>query len=127
MPFIRERAFLAAIVAVAALLAGCSMSELVQDLATPAADLSQPDHRRVVANNIQTVLPNQKNLGEVEISGLRRVDHLKGPAWLTCLKLDAQGTPQHYAIFIQDNKIVDTRAGVVIDQCHRQAYTPLER
>jgi hypothetical protein len=123
-----QHAARACVAAVAAALAGCSVSGLVQDLIPPpAADLSQPNHRRVVADNIKTVFPNHDNLGALEISGVRQVDHFKGPAWLTCLKLDAHGTPQLYAIFIQGNRIVDTRAGIVIDQCHKEAYTPLDR
>jgi hypothetical protein len=118
----------ARIIVLAVALAGCSASEIVQDLTAPrTADASQPNHRRLVADNLKTVFPNQQNLGELEISGLRQVDHLTGPAWLTCLKLDAPGNPQHYAIFIQGNKIVDTRLGILIDQCHKEAYTPLER
>ena len=116
------------VLALAVTLGGCSASEFVQNWTSPpAADLSQPNYRRVVADNIKTVFPDHSNLGELEISGVRQVDHLKGPAWLTCLKLDAQGNPQHYAIFIQGNKIVDSRAGIVIDQCHKEAYTPLDR
>ena len=57
---------------------------------------------------------------------MRQVVHLKGPAWLTCLKLDAHGHPQHYAIFIQGNKIIDSRVGILLDQCHKAAYTPFE-
>jgi hypothetical protein len=62
--------------------------------------------------------------GEMEISGIRPVDHLKGPAWIVCLKLDAHGNPQHYAIFIQGDKVIDQRAGIVLDQCHKETYTP---
>jgi hypothetical protein len=117
----------ACVATLAVALAGCSVSEFIQDLTpAPAADLSQPNHRRVVADNIKTVFPHQSDLGQLEISEARQVEHLKGPAWLTCLKLDARGAAQHYAIFIQGNKIVDTRAGIVMDQCHKQAYTPLE-
>ena len=65
------------------------------------------------------------SLGDVEISGVRLVDHLKGPAWLTCLKVDAGGTAQHYAVFIQGDKVIDWRGGIVIDQCHKETYTPL--
>jgi hypothetical protein len=65
-------------------------------------------------------------LGDVEISGVRMVDHLKGAAWLTCLKLDARGAPNYYAIFMQDDKIIDSRAGVVLDQCYKETYTPFE-
>ena len=106
-------------------LGGCSASEIVQDWnAAPGTEQPQPDYRRVVAEHIRTVFPEDTRLGELEISGARQVDHLKGQAWLTCLKLDAQGHPQHYAIFIQGDQIIDFRAGVVIDQCHNASYTP---
>jgi len=77
-------------------------------------------HRPV--DNIRAIFPNIEKLGDLEISSVRPVDHLKGPAWLTCLKLDAHGKPQEYALFIQDNKIIDSRAGVVIDQCYKQTF-----
>ena len=118
----------ASLLALTTALAGCSASELVQNLPSPAVppDLSQPNHRRIVANNLKSIFPNQSLLGDVEISGVRMVDHLTGPAWITCLKLDAHGTPNHYAIFMQGEKIIDSRAGVVIDQCHKEIYTPFE-
>jgi hypothetical protein len=110
------RAYVVAVVALAAALAGCSAGEIVQNwTAGPPPDLSQPNHRRIVADNIKTLFPKQETLGDLEISGVRLVDHLKGAAWLTCLTLDAHGTPQHYAIFIQGDKIIDSRAGIVID------------
>jgi hypothetical protein len=115
------------ILALAMTLGGCSASELVQNWPAPLVpDLSQPNYRRIVADNIKSIFPNQPLLGELEISGVRMVDHLKGAAWLTCLKLDAHGTPQIYAIFIQADKIIDQRAGIVIDQCYKETYTPLE-
>ena len=114
------------VLALAVTLGGCSASELVQNWTPPpAADLSQPNYRRVIADNIKSVFPDPALHSEVEISGVRPVDHLKGPAWLTCVKLDARGNPQHHAIFIQGNKIIESRAGIVIDQCHKEAYTPL--
>jgi hypothetical protein len=88
--------------------------------------LAQPNHRRIVADNIKVIFPDQTLLGDVEISGVRPVDHLKGPAWVTCLKVVVRGIPQHYAVFIQDNKVIDSRGGIVIDQCHKETYTPLE-
>jgi hypothetical protein len=115
------------ILALAMTLGGCSASELVQNWTAPLVpDLSQPNYRRIVADNIKSIFPNQPLLGELEISGVRMVDHLKGAAWLTCLKLDAHGNPQIYAIFIQADKIIDQRAGIVIDQCYKETYTPLE-
>jgi hypothetical protein len=117
----------AAVVTIAAILGGCSASEIVQNWTPgPVPDLSEPNYRRIIADNIKTVFPNKNELGTLEISGVRQVAHLKGPAWLTCLKLDAHGHPQHYAIFIQGNKIIDTRVGILLDQCHKEAYTPFE-
>ena len=100
-------------------LGGCSASDLIQDWTpttgtnTPSgpAELSQPNYRRIVADNIRTVLPNIDSSGDLEISGARLVDHLKGPAWLTCLKVDAHGKPQNQALFIQGEKIIDSRVG----------------
>jgi hypothetical protein len=114
------------VLAFAVTLGGCSGSELVQNLATPLSDLQQPDYRRIVAANIKTIFPAQAEIGDLEISGVRLVDHLKGAAWLTCVKVDAHGRPQQYAVFIQGDKIIDSRAGIVLDQCYKQTYTPLE-
>lgn len=117
----------ACVLAFAVVVGGCSGSELVQNLESPSlTDLPQPDYRRIVAANIKTIFPAQATLGDLEISGVRLVDHLKGPAWLTCVKLDAHGTPQQYAVFIQGDKVIDSRAGIVLDQCYKQTYTPLE-
>jgi hypothetical protein len=113
--------------ALAVTLGGCSASELVQNLpAAPAPDLSQPNHRRVVANNIMVLFPKGTPAGEVQISGIRLIDHLKGPAWLTCVKVETQATPQLYAVFIQGDKIIETRVALVIDQCYKDTYEPFE-
>ena len=115
------------VLALAAILCGCSASEIVQNwTAPPATDLPQPNFRRVIADNIKTIFPNQQPVGEIEISGVRLVEHLKGPAWLTCLKLEARGNTQHYAIFIQGDRILDVRAGIIIDQCHKETYSSFQ-
>jgi len=116
----------ARVLAFAVTLGGCSGSELVQNLGAPVSDLQQPDYRRIVADNIKAIFPAKAEVGDLEISGVRLVDHLKGPAWLTCVKVDAHGNPQQYAVFIQGDKIIDSRAGIVLDQCYKQTYTPLE-
>jgi hypothetical protein len=116
-------------------LGGCSASEVVvqnwtsataASTTTSPTDLPQPNHRRIVGDNVKTILPKIDTLGDLEISGARPVDHLKGPAWLTCLKVDAHGKPQRYALFIQGDKIIDWRVGVVIDQCHKETYEPFD-
>ena len=115
------------VLALALCLGGCSASELVQNWTPPpAADLSPPNYRRVIADSIKSIFPNEAAWGELEISGTRQVDHLQGPAWIVCLKVDAQGNPQHRAIFIQGDKIIDQRIGIVIDGCHKEPYTPFQ-
>jgi hypothetical protein len=112
--------------AVCVLLTACS-GEIVQNWTTePASDLSEPNYRRIVADNIRTMFPEQTKLGEMEISGVRRVEHFKGTAWITCLRLDAHGNPQSYAVFIQADKIIDSRVGIIMDQCHKETFTPFE-
>jgi hypothetical protein len=113
---------------VALSLAGCAAGGLTTTLveAPVAEDLSQPDYRRIVAENIGAIFPQTAALGALEISPVRPVDHLKGPAWLTCLRIYADSTPQEYALFIQGGSIVDQRAGVVMDGCKKQAYEPFD-
>jgi hypothetical protein len=147
----------ARLVALAVTLGGCSATELIEN-STPTAspDLSQPNYRRIVADNIRTIFPNVASLGDLGISELRRVDHVKGPAWVTCLKFHvhvdavvgqsapdsataadpivaqsapsatASGSPHYYAIFIQGDKIIDSRLGVAIDQCRSQKFQPFD-
>jgi hypothetical protein len=108
-------------------LAGCAAGGGVQYLPDPPlqADLSEPNYRKIVADNIGSVFPNAA-LGKLEISVARPVNHLRGPAWLTCLRMHADDTPQEYAIFILDDKIIDSRTGVAIDRCKQQAYEPFD-
>jgi hypothetical protein len=149
------------LLALAVTLAGCSASEVLQNwtpapAAATAPDLSQPNYRRVVADNIKTIFPNSASLGDSEISAARLVDHVKGPAWITCLKFYARvipvedksapnstttgdpavaqsapsstmsGSPQYYAIFIQGDKIIDSRLSVAIDQCRKETFQPFD-
>ena len=115
--------------ALALALAGCAAggvtTTLLETQAAPE-DLSQPDYRRIVAENIGTIFPQTATLGALAISPVRPVDHLKGPAWLTCLRILADSTPQEYALFIQGSSIIDQRAGVVMDGCKKQAYEPFD-
>ena len=148
---VTTRAYL---LALAVSLSGCSAGEVLQNSTSspampPAPDLSQPNYRRLVADNIKTIFVSSASLDDLEISEVRRIDHVKGPAWITCLKFYLQinpdptatgepgatsslpgttnrGGPQYYAIFIQDNKVIDSRLSVVIDQCHSQTFQPFD-
>ena len=94
--------------------------------ASQPAELSEPNYRQIVADNIGTVFPNPAELGILEISNVRQADHLQGQAWLTCLRIHAGDAPQEYAVFIIGDKIVDARIGVAIDRCKQQSYSAFD-
>jgi hypothetical protein len=115
------------VLALAASLGGCSAGNMAQVWSGgPIPDLSQPNYQRIITDNIRTIFPKENPPGELEISGVRMVDHLKGPAWITCLKIDARGKAQYYAIFIQDGKVIDARMSVMVDRCQKESYEPFE-
>jgi hypothetical protein len=60
-----------------------------------------------------------------EISGMRQVDHIKGPSWLTCVRGNVGGQLRTFAVYIQHARIVDSRMAVMIDRCDEQTYRPL--
>jgi hypothetical protein len=64
------------------------------------------------------------SMAPFEISGLKQVRARFGMSWITCLKANLGNRPAYYAIFIQNNYIVDARS-VLIDQCEREEFTPL--
>ena len=109
-------------------LGSCAAGHITENMpdANSADDLTEPNYRQIVAENIATVFPNPAPLGTLEISGVWRTSHLKGPAWITCLKIHAENAPQEYAIFIQDGKIIDQRQGVLLDRCKQQTYQAYE-
>ena len=108
-------------------LGGCSVSGLLPDWTSPEVAGPEPAYRFIVANGLAGIVGNPGSAGTFEISGLRRVDSLKGASWLACIK--AQNFPQrprHYAVFLQRERIVDSRLSVVTDQCEIQTYLPFD-
>src|SRR5437764_1775061 len=90
------------LLALAVSLGSCSASGVVQNWTSapaisPAPDVSQPNYRHIVADSIKTIFPNSASLGDFEISEVRRVDHVKGPAWITCLRFYPQINPDSTA------------------------------
>jgi hypothetical protein len=114
--------------ALSLILAGCGAGHLIESLPEPGipADLSEPNYRQIIADNIAAVFPNPDGLGNLEVSAVRPVNHLRGPAWLACLKIHADEVPQEYALLIQGDKVIDQRTGVVMDRCKQQAYQPFD-
>lgn len=48
-----------------------------------------------------------------------------GWAWQTCIRLNLNGRPVTYAVFISEGRVVDARSALVVDNCERAQYSPL--
>lgn len=48
-----------------------------------------------------------------------------GWAWQTCIRLNVNGFPLTYAVFISEGRVVDARSAVAIDNCDRPKYGAL--
>lgn len=105
----------------ALMLSGCAL-----ETALPVAeDLSrEPDYRAIVARNIGAIVGDPSKIGGLEISGARRAEAFKGPSWLVCLKSSVYTLPRYYAAYIQNDKLIESRLAVVLDQCEGQPYGP---
>jgi hypothetical protein len=108
-------------------LGGCSISGLLPDWTSPDVAGPEPAYRFIIANGLVGIVGNPANAGTFEISDLRRVDSLKGASWLICIRVqNFPQLPRHYAVFLQRERIVDSRLSVLIDQCEMQSYLPFD-
>jgi hypothetical protein len=112
-------------------LGGCSASGVVTDWISDDAAGPEPfNYRFEVAKSLDGIIgAGERNVSELEIAAPRRVDVVKGAAWLVCLKArhtTARRPPAYYGIFIQREKIVESRLAVGTDMCDSQPYMPLD-
>jgi hypothetical protein len=107
---------------VALMLAGCSVLDLSSQPAADDVSEIAPQYRQIIAARLRNIIGDPARAGVLQISGVRRVNHLRGPSWLVCLKTSAFLQPRHYAIFLQGEQIVESRLAVVLDGCDGQPY-----
>ena len=108
-------------------LAACSVSGLLPDWTSPEVAGPEPAYRYIIATHIRQVVGEPSNSGTFEISGIKRVDSIKGASWQSCLRTQkSPRPPRYYAVFIQSDRIVDSRVSVLIDRCETETYTPFD-
>ncbi|MGC1780448.1 MAG: hypothetical protein WBB34_21135 [Xanthobacteraceae bacterium] len=100
-------------------------SELAQSNQTPPPP-TQPPYVALTAQYLQGALKDRSAYSGFAISGLRWIDSMKGWAWLACVDFQDHSQLRTYAIFIQDNAVVDGRYAVETDTCATQTYTPFD-
>lgn len=113
----------AALVSMVAAVSGCSGIALPSDAMQPGAE---PPYVSLAAKHLQSVLKDRTPYDGFEISGPRWVHSLRGWDWLTCVHFHDRGHLRSYAIFIQDNAVVDARYAVETDGCETQSYTQFD-
>jgi hypothetical protein len=104
-------------------LLGCSSAALPQ---TEAA-ANQPDtnaFHKIIGEYLEKSFKDIGTYNGFEISDARWVHTPKGWRWLSCVRFLDRAHTQTYAVFIQTDKVVDSRYAVTTDGCGEQAYLP---
>jgi hypothetical protein len=115
----RARAVLAFLLV---LLPACA--QLAQPSEAPPS--SQPPYASLASNYLASVMADRASYEDFEISGLRWVHSFKGWSWLACVHFTDHGHVRTYALFIQNDTVVDGRYAVETDACASQTYTPFD-
>ncbi len=112
----------AALVTAALLLAACSAVAVSQNAAPEAA----PANYGVVVAAALRGFNGYPGYSNFEISPPRRVHAVTGWNWLACVRYIDRGQRRTYAFFIDNGAVVNSRYGVVTDQCGTQQYWPFD-
>ena len=92
--------------------------------ATPPAE--QPAYAALAAKYFSETMADRLSFENFEISELRWVHGLKGWSWLACVHFVDHGHLRTYALFIQNDAVIDARYAVQLDSCGAQSYTPFD-
>lgn len=122
----RWTAFVAALWLLA-LLPGCSEIAQSSDATTQSLPPpAPPAYAALAAKHLQSAFKDRTPYDGFEISNVRWVLANGGRSWLTCVRFRDRGHPRSYAIFIQNNIVVDARYAVETDDCEKQAFTQFD-
>jgi hypothetical protein len=73
------------------------------------------------------IFPASAKIDHVEAADTIRMVQTNyfGWAWQTCIRLNLNGKPVTYAVFISEGRVVDARSAIIVDHCERDRYAPL--
>ena len=137
--------------AVASLVLSCSVAGAyvcASAQSTGAPQGPTPKYKAIIAKSLR--IKDKDNIPETEtgvdyfkgrggiFSANARLDHVEvsdsirmvqtdyfGWAWQTCIRLNVNGFPLTYAVFISEGRVIDARSAVAIDNCDRAKYGTL--
>jgi hypothetical protein len=113
----------AALVTAAMLLLAACSAVAVSDNAAPVA---APANYGVLVGNTLKGFKDYPGYSNFEISPPRWVHAATGWNWLTCVRYFERGQRRTYAFFMDDSAVVNSRYGVISDQCGGQQYWPFD-
>src|SRR4029077_363288 len=108
------------------LVAGSGCAELARPSETAAPPTEHPPYAALAHKYRASTRRDPPSCEGFEISGLRWVHSLKGWSWLACLHFLDHGHLRPYALFFQNDAVVDGRYAVQSDSCGSQSYTPFD-
>jgi hypothetical protein len=107
-------------------LAGC----VATPTAPPAGPEQEPDHRRLIAENVTSLFSPDAKVQNVAVSELRRVLSPAGLVWGACVRVDATGVSgkptatRTFIITFRNNVIAERRPASGTD-CADARFEPL--
>jgi hypothetical protein len=109
-----------------ALAAAAGCTELAQPSQAASPPPQQPPYAALAAKYISSTMRDRPAFEGFEISGLRWVHSLKGWSWLACVHFLDHGHLRTYALFMQNDVVVEGRYAVQSDSCAAQSYMPFD-
>jgi|HubBroStandDraft_2_1064218.scaffolds.fasta_scaffold01113_6 hypothetical protein len=106
-------------------LLGCSGVALTQTDAPTSAPNPAAFHK-IIGDYLKKSFKEIATYESFEISDARWVHTVKGWSWLSCIRFQERGHVRTYAVFIQTDKVTDSRYAVTTDGCGEQTYTPFD-
>jgi hypothetical protein len=103
---------------------GCTQIAQPSEATTPPAQ--EPAYAALAAKYFSSTMTDRAAFENFEISGLRWVHGLKGWSWLACVHFLDRGHLRTYALFMQNDAVIDARYAVQSDSCGSQSYTPFD-
>jgi hypothetical protein len=105
-------------------LAGCSLA--IEAPLPPASNVVEFPDPAPLAQKLGRVVKDAQFVGPIETSPIRKAPITVLADWMLCLRGSvAAGEPQVYAVFFENNEIVNYRLAILIDGCASERFEPL--
>lgn len=85
-----------------------------------------PPERKKLAELINAAFATAKLPGAPEVSPVRAAHDTQRGDWTFCIKSNSSDDSPKYAVLVANNAILEVRSFVLIDDCDKETYHPVE-